>query len=432
MRHRALALAGMAVLAAAIAPAPQSCRAAEPVAGLTALAGDSWVLLKWSAGQEMLDPPTASYPVLRDSELSGTAYPESGAPDTCAFSIDDSRVYWDLTVTNGTAYSYEIGRLEDTVTTWSPSVAITATVTGNLPAFGTVWTQSGDRYVKLQWRLFSSCDGPEKGGVSMYRVFRSTHPSFCNRSLYEVSLADYYLDTNLVNLTSYYYMVFPCCPDRMPSFVAARPYRWARGQGVPSARTDPAAPRAIRLTWDPAIPGDYAPVSMYAVFRSDDGGATMGRVGTAVGQLTYLDEIPVYGHRYLYLIRPIDAEGNLGEAYRIIVLDVPQPINRLFLHRNRFRPGLSESLPISYQLTETGRVRIAVFTPTGERVRRLYEADISGSFGPDAPFNSVDRGVPFIRWDGANDAGELVASGAYLVVLEINQARDIRTVAVIR
>jgi len=425
--HARLAIA-TALCAAVVSLAPCPARA-TPIGPITPIAGDNWVLLGWFADQEAVDP-TLGYPVVREGEVVGTVFPESGG--SCAYNQLDSRVFWDTGVTNGLSYSYWVGRFAGASTVWSDTVSFTLTAAGALGSFGPVKAQSGDRYVKLQWTLYSSCAGPEQGGVSMYRIFRSTHPSFCNRSLYEVTLSDYYLDTNLVNLTPYYYMVFPCCPDRMPSLVSAWPYVWARGQGIPWANTDPAAPRAVRLTWDPARPGSYQPVTMYAVFRSDDGGATMLRVGTAVGQLTFIDIIPVYGHRYLYLIRPIDAEGNLGEAYRLIILDVPQPINRLFLHRNRFRPGLSESLPISYQLTETGRVRIAVFTPTGERVRRLYESDISGSFSPNAPYNSVDRGVPFIRWDGANDAGELVASGPYLIVLEINRARDIRTVAVIR
>jgi hypothetical protein len=422
------------LLAAGLAGAAM---AQEPIPGVTAIAGDSWVLLSWKAGDEMkLSDLTTQYVVFRSTAEEHFITPPAVNDywwGVCGYNGDaGSRVFWDFEATNGVVYEYSVRRLAVSGTADTPTV--TAVPSPGLAPFGTntVWVQSGDRFVKLSWTLHGSCYAPEYGGISIYHIFRSTHPSFCNRVMNEITLSNYYLDANLVNLTPYYYMVFPCCPERMPSYVVGRPYRWARGQGEPWARTDPAAPRAVRLFWDPAIPGDYAPVSMYAVFRSDDGGATVRRVGTAVGERTFLDVIPVYGHRYLYIVRPIDAEGNLGEAYHIITLDLPQPINRLFLHRNRFRPALAESLPVSYQLTETGKVRISVFTPTGERVRRLYEADITGSFSPDAPFNSADRGIPLVRWDGANDAGELVAAGPYLVVLEINRARDIRTVAVIR
>ena len=229
-------------------------------------------------------------------------------------------------------------------------------------------------------------------------------------------------------------MFVPCCPDRRPSFLSAIPFRPASGRGQPVARMDPSGPRAVRLSWTAATNGSFAPLAGYAIFRSDDGGSSLLRLNpTPCTDLFFVDlTVPTYGKRYLYIIRPIDAAGNLGDAYPSTIIDVVLPTNRTYLNRNRMRPARGERLDIIYQITEPGRLRVSVWTQAGELVRKLYDQDQQGPYTQDTPFNSHNYGLPPLVWDGTNGNGELVASGVYLVVLEVNRKRDFRTVAVIR
>lgn len=150
------------------------------------------------------------------------------------------------------------------------------------------------------------------------------------------------------------------------------------------------------------------------------------------GQLYYLDTIPIYGKTYVYLVRPVDSAGNAGEAYKLASVDVILPSNRVFLDRNRIRPARGETVEVDFQIIREGRVRVTVMTLTGEVVKRLWDAEQTGSYNPDSPFHSHYSTLPVIRWDGTNDSGRLVASGAYLVALEIGGSRDIRAIVVVR
>ena len=404
-------------------------------------AGDGWSVIVWRAGFNEWNGGT-HYLIHRregvaDYSVVGTTYVDS----TGQLNPNDRRVFWDHGLVGGQEYTYVIQVVGDSSSAYSSAVKITPT--SEAEPFGTVFTQAGNGYVRLSW---NATPFPGESNVSIYRIFRATDAGGPWIELPSVESASVFLDDDvdhavtgqgrqpLVNLTRYFYMVFPCCPDRLPSFVSATPYQSARGAGTAAARGDSAGPRAVRLTWDPAIAGDYRPVSCYAVFRSEDGGGTLRRVdsGTGVCGLSCVDTgVPMYGKRYLYIIRPIDSAGNLGDAYPTVLFDMELPANRLFLNRNKFRPP-GEALNIHFQITEPGRMRISVFSLTGELVCRLQDREHTGNFTPDTPFNSSNEGLPPVVWDGANSSGELVASGVYLVVLEINKGRDIRTVAVVR
>lgn len=424
----------------------------------------TWVLLTWTATAVESASTQATYYRVERSEsgggfaLAGVAYPGTD------IGLTDTRAFWDRALTAGQVYTYrvvavaltssvyydpaacrndEAGCLAAAESSAVYSETVSATTMSGGERFGTVFAESGDGWVSLSW---TSDPFPGEVGVSIYRIYRGTRSDAVDWTLSEARSTDRFLDRGVSNLQPYCYMFFPCCPERAPSFVVATPFRPARGHGVPTARTNAAAgPRGVKVNWDwraewdaPAAEG--YPVVEFALFRSDDGGSSFFElphrvpVQPAVVTYEYDDFVPQYGQRYFYVIRPVDSAGNLGLAYRTVTIDVELPANRIFMNRNAFRPRENESVDVAFQITEPGRVRISVFTLTGELVRRLYDRRHDGAFTPDAPYNSLDSGLPAAdtRWDGSNDSGELVGSGAYFVVLEINKQRDIRSVAVIR
>jgi flagellar hook assembly protein FlgD len=71
-------------------------------------------------------------------------------------------------------------------------------------------------------------------------------------------------------------------------------------------------------------------------------------------------------------------------------------------------------------LCEQGRAGVAVYNSAGERVKVLREKG--------------HQAVPWekVEWNGANEKGEPVASGLYLIHLETGRSADTHKVIVVR
>jgi len=65
-------------------------------------------------------------------------------------------------------------------------------------------------------------------------------------------------------------------------------------------------------------------------------------------------------------------------------------------------------------------VRLTIYDASGRTVRRLLLGKL-----PTGTFTDRSGGI---RWDGCNDAGETVASGAYVVELRVGEERRMRRV----
>lgn len=67
----------------------------------------------------------------------------------------------------------------------------------------------------------------------------------------------------------------------------------------------------------------------------------------------------------------------------------------------------NSSTTIEYTLNNSGKVRIFIFNLLGQRIKILRDS-----------FHTP--GLYRVQWNGANEAGFIVASGVYLYVLEMN------------
>jgi hypothetical protein len=454
MRHSCLTsslfrLGRAALFATAFAAVAAPARATyppDPTPLLDPVVGDGMVVLRWDLTLAGADQVT-TYVVYRTTvsgEWTATAtlyhdFEWSSHLEARA----NTRSYWDEGLTNGVVYSYTIRAQTRSGTCFADSATIWVTPrAGYTDPFGPVIAESGDKWVRLSWNLGTTWWATEPL-ATIYRVFRATDPGMLGRYAASSSLhAEINADTSytdlaaVTNKVSYYYMVFPAYPERSPFFIRAFPVRPIYSTGQPTARIDGSGPRRIRVSWEAAPAPDLTQSDDlwgYAVFRSDDGGGTMEEIfRVPKTTLSVLDEVPSYGKRYVYLVRPVDTASRLGDAYPLAMIDVELPSNRLYLNHNRFRPKLGETLQAIFQVTEAGRIRISVMSLTGEKIKTIYDQELAGSYSPDNPYNSLFAGVPTPVWDGKNDSGRLVGSGAYLVVLEIGSHRYIGSVAVIR
>lgn len=87
------------------------------------------------------------------------------------------------------------------------------------------------------------------------------------------------------------------------------------------------------------------------------------------------------------------------------------------LAANRFDPGADPPLGITFELRESGSVRLDVYSMAGIRVRRF-------------PPLLLPLGIHQARWDGRDERGERVRPGLYLLALRRGDRLDIRRVLV--
>lgn len=213
----------------------------------------NWSVLAWPATYDEETVGCKYYLVHRSEDgigysLAGTAYAGSGN------GLTDTRSFWDRGLTSGKVYTYRVVGVSSTVfsdpfscrasphecflapvsaSVYSAPVSATA-MSGSEPV-GTVFSESGDGWVRLTW---NTVPFPGEQGVSIYRIFRATLASGGEWTEMVVANTSSFLDLDLANLQSYYYMFFPCCPERSPSYLSAIPFARGRGNGTPTVQVE--------------------------------------------------------------------------------------------------------------------------------------------------------------------------------------------------
>jgi hypothetical protein len=90
------------------------------------------------------------------------------------------------------------------------------------------------------------------------------------------------------------------------------------------------------------------------------------------------------------------------------------------LDRNIFRPGRGNPLQISFRALEDGRVTVRIFNIAGEKVITPFDAEIKAGLWFQA------------HWDGANDQGEPVGSGVYIISVQGAGIRSLKKVVLLK
>ncbi len=168
-----------------------------PVTPVVARAGVGWAALGWTTGVNERDRAVTGYMIWR-SEDAGLTWTQAGSVAASLLSpwIDtDSRGFWDRNLANGTVYTYVVQANTATFTpasaclpgstltcdpgqaSFSAPVTVTpgAATTWFVDAirFGTVYTESGNGFVRFLWTPTASLG---ETGVTLWHIFRSTSP----------------------------------------------------------------------------------------------------------------------------------------------------------------------------------------------------------------------------------------------------------------
>jgi predicted CXXCH cytochrome family protein len=157
-----------------------------------------------------------------------------------------------------------------------------------------------------------------------------------------------------------------------------------------------------KLAWSPSQSGD---VKYYAVYRTDLNGTL---VIDGAPYVTVADTSAAVELDYRYGVVAVDFAGNVSDLSPSAQVDVlgiasnPVPATTALLGNapNPFNP----STEVRYQLHEASNVTLTVYNVLGQPVRTL----ISGAQA---------AGTHSVRWDGLDNTGHSVGSGAYLYVM---------------
>jgi choice-of-anchor B domain-containing protein len=159
----------------------------------------------------------------------------------------------------------------------------------------------------------------------------------------------------------------------------------------------------VRLDWSI---GAADGLEGFHVYRSDDRERGYARVNDALlpgnAAFAFDDGAVEPGRTYHYRLGAIDRDGEVLSPIQSLTI----PVRTVQLEQNHPNP-FNPHTRIAFETAQAGDVTLAVYSPRGERVRTLA----SGHKGP---------GRHVVVWNGRNDAGSRVSSGAYFYRLRAN------------
>ena len=331
-------------------------------------------------------------------------------------------VYIDSAINTYTsAYHYKVKTYDTNGVEDSDSSVVSIAISPVQQPPGQLVAIAGDSRATLIWRMVTPLY------YNIYRREDST-PAYSSPVAYNVSfsLKDY-TDTGLTNGVLYHYVIKAVnSTGEGPASIEAHvmPYKALQLPSDSSVSAQIVNNKDILLSWNDAV-GDS--LSGYYVMRSDDGGGSYSQPLTLTALTNYTDMSTQWGETYYYLIKTLDTSGHSDAVYTPVKVTLPTPQNRVRVYRNLLNLSLGETLKLNYVLTQSGNVKLRVYTLSGAFVTELINTNIAGAISGQNPYYSAD-----LYWDGRNKAGEKVASGVYLLTLETPGARVIEKVAVVR
>jgi fibronectin type 3 domain-containing protein len=381
------------------------------------------------------ETPTAAYTyqsIPKYDIYRGVTY--SAVPATATFSyssyiliksgITDTK-YIDPDSIPGVQYYYIVKVVDDQGNEDNSTAAKSIVPSVIIPAPPFIVAFASDSQVKLFWRTVLT--------TQYYNIYRRTaaDAGYGPPVAAFVSLNNSeYTDSGLKNNITYFYTVAAANDageGPKSNEVSATPYQAAKLPPDAAIKYRLLNKKDVDLTWNQASAGTYS-VSGYNVLRSNDDGANYKLLTATPAAVTeYIDTATDWNNKYIYMIRVIDSLGNTDSSYNLLHVYLPLPQNKIRVFSNLVDLSKGQTLKLNYLTVSGGKVKLSIHTLSGVHVRTL--ADEKGHPGTDStsPYESGD-----IIWDGSNQAGARVASGAYLIILELEGARVIEKVAVIK
>ncbi|MGO8672106.1 MAG: choice-of-anchor tandem repeat GloVer-containing protein, partial [Capsulimonadaceae bacterium] len=255
-----------------------------PVApsGLTATAGNSRVVLAWSASRS-----ATSYNVYRGTAAGG----ESATPAATGVTTTG---YTDTGLTNGLSYYYKVAAV-DAGGTSALSNEASGTPKPLVPPAPTGLTAaSGNAQVSLTWTASS--------GATSYSIYRATASGAEGSTPIGAATSTSYANTGLTNGVKYFYTV--AAVNSAGTSAQSGEVSTTLAPNAPTGVTAAGGNAEVGLSWT----SSYA-ATTYAIYRgTTSGGESSTPVASATG-LSYADSGLTNGVRYYYKVAAVNAGG---------------------------------------------------------------------------------------------------------------------------
>ncbi len=278
--------------------APVSATPLAPPAapsGLSAAPGNATVSLAWNAA-----PRAATYTVRRSTSPSGPFDPVSSVPATA---------FIDTTVTNGTVYYFTISA-QNSGGESTPSAPVAASPIAPPPAPSGLQLSAGNRRVSLAWSA-----SPRATSYGVRRATTSGGPYVAVASPAALS----YVDTDVVNETTFYYVVTALnIGGESPPSAEAWTTPVSEPDSVAALEATPGN-ALVSLAW-PAVEG----ATSYVVKRAHSPEGPYAIIATPPG-CAHLDLALTNGTLYHYRIAAVNAGGESAESAPVAASPVAPP-----------------------------------------------------------------------------------------------------------
>ena len=161
----------------------------------------------------------------------------------------------------------------------------------------------------------------------------------------------------------------------------------------------------------------------FDIERSSDGvafskiGFVPGHGTTTIPQIYgYEDKDVVAGGTYSYRLKQVDTDGSFEySAILQVEINLPQNFTLSQNFPNPFNPETS----IRYELPEAVEVKVSIFNLLGNEIRTLVN-------------EQKEAGVHSILWNGKDNAGREVATGAYLYRIKAGEFVETKRLTLLR
>ena len=171
------------------------------------------------------------------------------------------------------------------------------------------------------------------------------------------------------------------------------------------------------ITWT-APTNTASPIVGYSVSLSSEAADAPALLATTI--LTFTDFVLAQPFLWYVKVRAQNQAGTWGPATGMsFTYSVVPSVSDIILRKNYFNPLRGECASISVQVTAAGRLKVKLYTLLGQLVSSWIDQDVgAGSFS--------------YSWCGRNSAGEMVATGGYLLRVEAPDQKKLFKVAVVK
>ncbi|MFV1979805.1 MAG: family 10 glycosylhydrolase [Rhodothermia bacterium] len=221
---------------------------------------------------------------------------------------------------------------------------------------------------------------------------------------------------------------------RYPALTPVMPWKDQTAPPAPQALTfEWTGPGELTLSWDAAAGKSATAAGRFAVYRVQADGppdldAASEKASNLIaltGETEVIDRPDVSEETYYYFVRSISANSIESDASNVIdiagsAVSTENPILPAFKLSQNYPNPFSHTTVIEYRLDRQASVSLRVFDATGRLVKTLVQG------------RPMTVGIHTRPWDGTDDTGRPVPSGAYFYSLEISGRRFTRGMVVTR